>query len=61
MRILLAALMFSVSCFAGGGQGPVEDGPIQVEDIRLGKYWYGKEINLKHLKGKVVLLEIWGS
>ena len=61
MRTTLAALLFSVSCFAGDGQGPVDSGPIQVEDLRLGKYWFGKQIDVKDLKGKVVLVEIWGS
>jgi cytochrome oxidase Cu insertion factor (SCO1/SenC/PrrC family) len=28
--------------------------------VSLGEHWYGDEIDLKDLKGKVVLLEFWG-
>ena len=33
----------------------------RVEDLRLGEYWFGPEIDKDDLRGKVVLLEIWGS
>ncbi len=43
------------------GPGPDPEGPVFVEGINLGTYWYGKPIDKKDLIGKVVLLEIWGS
>lgn len=32
-----------------------------IDEISMGTYWYGKQIDKKDLIGKVVLLEIWGS
>ncbi len=32
-----------------------------IDDLNLGKYWYGSEVDHKDLRGKVVLVEIWGS
>ncbi|MEE9391754.1 MAG: hypothetical protein V3W41_04530 [Planctomycetota bacterium] len=32
-----------------------------INDISLGEYWYGKQIDKRDLVGKVVLMEIWGS
>ena len=43
------------------GQGPVAKGPIRVDGLDLGTYWFGAEIDLEALRGKVVLVEIWGS
>lgn len=28
--------------------------------VRLGGHWYGEEIDLEKLKGRVVLYEFWG-
>lgn len=28
--------------------------------VRLGGHWYGEQIDLKELRGKVVLYEFWG-
>ena len=61
MRTLLAALLLAAPGLAGAGQGPVEPGPIEIKDLNLGKYWFGAQIDLNDLKGKVVLVEIWGS
>ena len=43
------------------GQGPVEPGPIRVADLDLGTHWFGPEVDVADLAGKVVLVEIWGS
>ena len=66
MRRLLVAGAVTLMAFAGShafgaeGQGPADD-DVRIDDLRFGEYWYGQNITLKDLKGKVVLLEIWGS
>ena len=57
----LAALTLSTLAFAGPGQGPVDAGPIELDDLRIGTYWYGARITNRDLIGKVVLVETWGS
>jgi len=57
----LAALALATIVLADSGQGPVDSGPVLVENLRLGTYWYGAKITNKDLIGKVVLVEIWGS
>ena len=61
MRTLLALTLLGAVVLPGAGQGPVDPGPIVIEDLGLGAYWYGKKISTDDLKGKVVLVEIWGS
>ncbi len=61
MRTSLAVLALAMTTLAGEGQGPVEAGPIRIEDFELGTWWYGKKITGKDLRGKVVLIETWGS
>ena len=57
----LAALALSSLVLAAEGQGPVDSGPIVIEGLNLGTYWYGAKITNKDLLGKVVLVETWGS
>ncbi len=45
---------------AGQGQGTVKGQP-KLDGLTLGTYWYGAQIDKADLKGKVVLVEIWGS
>lgn len=45
---------------ADEGQGPA-DADAHIKDLNLGTYWYGAEVNKEDLRGKVVLVEIWGS
>jgi hypothetical protein len=45
---------------AGQGQGTVKGEP-KIDGLNLGTYWYGTQIDKSDLKGKVVLVEIWGS
>lgn len=59
VMLALCALLVSPA-LAGEGQGTAEPDS-KVEDLDLGTYWYGTEISKEDLKGKVVLVEIWGS
>ena len=61
MRILTCVLALAATLFAADGQGPVGEGPIRIQDLNLGTYWYGAKITNKDLLGKVVLVETWGS
>ena len=61
MRITFCLLALAVTLYAGGGQGPVSPGPIEIQDLNIGTYWYGAKITNKDLLGKVVLVETWGS
>jgi len=61
MRITACLLGLSLTLFAGDGQGPVLPGKIEIKDFNLGTYWYGARISDKDLRGKVVLIETWGS
>ena len=42
------------------GQGTAAPGAT-VEDLNLGTYWYGVDVDKRALIGKVVLVEIYGS
>lgn len=45
-----------------GGPGDVsESSTSTIDDIGFGTHWFGPEINVEDLRGKVVLLEIWGQ
>ena len=61
LKSLLALALLTAPALADSGQGPVDPGPIRVEDLNLGKYWFGPEISHKDLQGKVVLVEVYGS
>lgn len=52
MRIATALLALSTLALAEGEH---------IRDLNLGEYWYGAQIDMNDLKGKVVLVEIWGS
>ena len=62
------AAILGLAVLLGGGFAP--SGPTatagrakstQLESaVTLGELWYGDEIKLKDLKGKVVLYEFWG-
>ena len=64
MRIAVvtaAVALFCAWAFSEQGQGPVDPGPVVINDLRLGEYWYAQDITKKDLTGKIVLVEIWGS
>ena len=58
--LLALTVVAGARAFGGEGQGPADDN-VRIDDIRFGTYWAGLDVTLKDLKGKVVLLEIWGS
>ena len=67
MRILtVAGLLLATAAFlalpldAGEGQGSA-DPNASIDDLKLGTYWYGAEVDKRDLIGRVVLVEIWGS
>lgn len=59
--LVLSSLFVPAACAQGHGQGPVDKGPIHIDDLQLGTHWFGPELSTKQLKGKVVLVELWGS
>ncbi len=61
LHCLLVLLLLALPARSEQGQGPVDPGPIVVDDLRLGTYWFGARITNKDLLGKVVLVEAWGS
>lgn len=56
----LVALGSGLLAGAEEGQGPA-DPNAHVKDLNLGTYWYGAKLAKADLRGKVVLVEIWGS
>ena len=60
MRTALALFALISLSPAGDGQGPA-DMNARVEGLNLGTYWFGSKIDHNDLKGKVVLVEMWGS
>jgi hypothetical protein len=44
----------------GEGQGTAAP-DTKISGLNIGTHWYGAEIDTNDLKGKVVLVEIWGS
>ncbi len=33
---------------------------VSIQDAKLGDYWFGPKLNAEDLKGRIVLLELWG-
>ena len=54
----LPAAAMALAVFAAPTRSETE---ITIDDLNLGAYWYGAQIDASDLKGKVVLVEIWGS
>ena len=45
-----------------GGPGDVsETSSSKIDQIQLGTHWFGPKLSVEKLRGKVVLLEIWGQ
>ena len=55
--VLLAAAAPAESL--SGSTATRED--VRLADLDLGTHWYGSEVTLEALAGKVVLFEMWGS
>ena len=60
LGLVALAAWAGAHAFGAEGQGPA-DAEVHIDNLRMGTYWYGQDITIKDLKGKVVLLEIWGS
>ena len=61
-RILFGAAVLAVATVAvlpDAGEPAQVDAHIR--DLNFGSYWYGAQVEPNDLKGKVVLVEIWGS
>ena len=50
-----------VALFAATGLVRAEPVAPRLADLALGEHWFGREITLAELEGKVVLLVLWGS
>lgn len=45
-----------------GGPGDISaTSDSKIDQIQLGTHWFGPELTVEKLRGKVVLLEIWGQ
>jgi hypothetical protein len=51
---VLAALPAFLTLAAAG------DEKSAIEGLRLGEHWYGPKLATEDLKGRVVLVELWG-
>lgn len=56
-----AAAALAVAGTTGHAAAAPQEKESRIEDLRLGEYWFGPEIDTDDLIGKVVLVEIWGS
>ncbi len=52
-------LIFSAAGVAIAQEGEVKE--LSIENIVHGRHWSGAEVKMDELKGKVVLLKIWGG
>lgn len=62
--LLAGALGYGALIASGedGGPGDVSaTSTSTIDGIGFGTHWFGPEIKTEDLRGKVVLLEIWGS
>ena len=57
---IAAVVLIPLMSSAEEGQGPIT-GEVTIEGVNLGTYWYGAKISKDDLRGKVVLVEQWGS
>ena len=60
LGILTAVALMALPMGAYEGQGTAAPGAT-VEDLNLGTYWYGVDVDKRAIIGKVVLVEIWCS
>ena len=58
--IVVAAALAGCALWNASALGEGDRKP-RIEQLDLGTYWYGAEVGLDDLKGKVVLVELWGS
>ena len=60
LGIVTLTALLTLPLLADEGQGTAAPGA-KVEELNLGTYWYGVDVDKRDLIGKVVLVEIWGS
>ena len=60
LGIVSVVAVLALPLRADDGQGTAAPGA-SVEELNLGTYWYGVDVDRRALIGKVVLVEIWGS
>ena len=60
LGIVSLVALLALPLRADEGQGTAAP-DATVEELNLGTYWYGVDVDKRALIGKVVLVEIWGS
>ena len=60
LGIVTAVALLAWPVCADDGQGTAAP-DASVDELNLGTYWYGANVDKRALIGKVVLVEIWGS
>ncbi|MEK7483428.1 MAG: hypothetical protein AABZ60_03745 [Planctomycetota bacterium] len=56
-RIRYLLVLIWIALFPLKAQGKEDT----LENLKFGEYWFGKEVALTDLEGKVVLFEMWGT
>ena len=63
--LFLTALVLAPGAAIAPAQEPAQNNPAQnaaqLAELRLGDHWYAAEATHDDLRGKVVLVEYWGS
>lgn len=59
MRVL--ALSLCLALIATGGELRADPPVPLLKDVVLGEHWFGREVTLAELEGKVVLFVLWGT
>lgn len=54
MTLALAALLATSAWAAPSGD-------YTIDNLSLGEHWYGEDLTVGDLKGRVVLIEFWGK
>jgi hypothetical protein len=60
MRLLGLVLLVAILA-AGSAPLAADPPPANLKDLVLGEHWFGREIGLDDLEGKVVLFVLWGT
>jgi hypothetical protein len=58
--LALAALVAFAPFGFPGEEPAAKGGGTDIEKVKLGEHWYGPDLKVEDLKGRVVLLEFWG-
>lgn len=57
--VVLLALAVGLGAFIVAEEEE-SSGAAQLSKVSLGQHWYGPQVDLEELKGRVVMLEFWG-